>query len=121
VATDDHQRHNALAFVETGAARLLEQRHSRPELLLQTIMAIVDNRAVREQMQEALSLWQKPNAAGEIAESILNDIGANIRPIASPLPNTRAPGRIISIPPAPIPAPAASAVIASTVAEEVAI
>jgi UDP-N-acetylglucosamine--N-acetylmuramyl-(pentapeptide) pyrophosphoryl-undecaprenol N-acetylglucosamine transferase len=121
VATDDHQRHNALAFVETGAARLLEQKHSRPEILLQTIMDIVDNRAVREQMQQALSLWQKPNAAGEIAESILNDIGANIRPIASPLPNKRAAGRIISIPPAPIPAPATPAVIASTVAEEVAI
>jgi UDP-N-acetylglucosamine--N-acetylmuramyl-(pentapeptide) pyrophosphoryl-undecaprenol N-acetylglucosamine transferase len=76
-ATDDHQRHNALAFVEMGAARLLEQRHATPELLTSTLIEIVERADVREQMQNALSLWQTPGAADEIAETVLRELGVS--------------------------------------------
>ncbi len=73
-ATDDHQRHNALAFVETGAARLLDQKYGSPEVLARTLLDIIENADVREQMQKALSLWQTPRAADEIAETVLNEL-----------------------------------------------
>jgi len=78
VATDDHQRYNALAFVETGAARLLEQKHGSPEILARTILDITENQDVREQMQKALSLWQTPRAADEIAETVLRELAAKM-------------------------------------------
>jgi UDP-N-acetylglucosamine--N-acetylmuramyl-(pentapeptide) pyrophosphoryl-undecaprenol N-acetylglucosamine transferase len=80
VATDDHQRHNALAFVETGAARLLEQKHGSPEILARTLLELIENPAVREQMQKALALWQTPNAADEIAQTVLGELDAMDRP-----------------------------------------
>jgi hypothetical protein len=46
-----------VAFVETGAARLREQKHSTPDFLSRIIMDIIENPHVREQMQQVLSFW----------------------------------------------------------------
>ncbi len=70
-ATDNHQYFNALAFEKSGAARLIEQKSARPELLAPMIVELVERPAVRSQMQEALAQWHAPRAAEQIAESIL--------------------------------------------------
>jgi UDP-N-acetylglucosamine--N-acetylmuramyl-(pentapeptide) pyrophosphoryl-undecaprenol N-acetylglucosamine transferase len=76
MATDNHQFHNARAFEATGAARLLEQKTATPELLEQLISDVIGKAAVRDQMRNALAQWHAPRAAEEIAESMLNAVGA---------------------------------------------
>jgi UDP-N-acetylglucosamine--N-acetylmuramyl-(pentapeptide) pyrophosphoryl-undecaprenol N-acetylglucosamine transferase len=78
-ATDNHQYCNALAFVKTGAARLFEQREGRPKVLASLILELADDSAVRARMQEALAQWHAPEAASQIAESILQSIGERRR------------------------------------------
>jgi UDP-N-acetylglucosamine--N-acetylmuramyl-(pentapeptide) pyrophosphoryl-undecaprenol N-acetylglucosamine transferase len=73
-ATDNHQFHNARAFEQTGAARLLEEKAATPETLTQMISELVGQPMTREQMQNALAKWHAPHAAGQIAEDILNAI-----------------------------------------------
>ena len=63
VATDNHQLHNAEAFVHSGAARLLEQRLASPELLARSVLELVNEPGTRERMKRALALWQAPHAA----------------------------------------------------------
>ena len=74
VATDNHQLHNAEAFVHSGAARLLEQRVASPELLARSVLELVNEPGTRERMKRALALWQAPHAAEQIAEAILTDV-----------------------------------------------
>ena len=82
-ATDDHQFHNARAFEQTGAARLLEQKNATPELLNGLSLELVENVAVREQMREALGQWHKPRAAAEIAERIIEAMAVGRRTAAN--------------------------------------
>jgi UDP-N-acetylglucosamine--N-acetylmuramyl-(pentapeptide) pyrophosphoryl-undecaprenol N-acetylglucosamine transferase len=73
-ATDDHQLYNARAFVETGAARLLIQDQATAEVLVESLMDLVESAAVRETMQKALARWHSPGAAAKIAEAILEAV-----------------------------------------------
>jgi UDP-N-acetylglucosamine--N-acetylmuramyl-(pentapeptide) pyrophosphoryl-undecaprenol N-acetylglucosamine transferase len=73
-ATDNHQFFNAKAFEETGAARLLEQKVATPESMAQTIRELIEKGAAREQMQTALAKWHAPQAAEQIAETMLQVI-----------------------------------------------
>jgi UDP-N-acetylglucosamine--N-acetylmuramyl-(pentapeptide) pyrophosphoryl-undecaprenol N-acetylglucosamine transferase len=73
-ATDNHQLHNAHAFVHSGAARLLEQPGASPELLAKSLLELVNEPGTRERMKRALALWQAPHAAEQIAEAILTDL-----------------------------------------------
>ncbi len=91
-ATDNHQYYNALAFEKTGAARLLEQRNARPELLAPAIVELVEDPAVRRQMQASLAQWHAPQAADQIADSIMQVIRER----------RRATGRANLAPPPPI-------------------
>jgi UDP-N-acetylglucosamine--N-acetylmuramyl-(pentapeptide) pyrophosphoryl-undecaprenol N-acetylglucosamine transferase len=75
-ATDNHQLHNAEAFVNTGAARLLEQKLATPELLARMVVELVEQPAMRERMQAALGRWESPKAAEQIAEAILGNTAA---------------------------------------------
>lgn len=70
-AADRHQLHNARAFEETGAARLLEQKAATPETLSRLVAELFANRAARESMQAALAKWHAPDAAVRIAEEML--------------------------------------------------
>ena len=73
-AADNHQFYNARAFVQTGAARMLEQKDATPEktaALLRELMESADARAV---MQNALGKWRTPKVAAKIAETILKAI-----------------------------------------------
>ncbi len=70
-ATDNHQFFNAKAFEGTGAARLIEQKNATPEAMAWLISGLIENPEAREQMQTALAKWHAPNAAEQIAETIL--------------------------------------------------
>ena len=90
-AADDHQLHNARAFRETGAARLLEQKAATPESLAALVAELVENSAARAAMQEALARWHCPRAASQIAQAILETIAAgSLAP--HPQPNRRVSG-----------------------------
>lgn len=70
-ATDDHQMHNARAFAETGAARIVEQEGASAEAIAKEIIEILNSPTARQKMQAALARWQAPRAAQEIADTIL--------------------------------------------------
>ncbi len=74
-AADNHQFHNARAFEESGAARLLEQKDATPEKVVSLLCELVENTAAREKMQAALAKWHAPKAAEQIAELMLKAIG----------------------------------------------
>jgi UDP-N-acetylglucosamine--N-acetylmuramyl-(pentapeptide) pyrophosphoryl-undecaprenol N-acetylglucosamine transferase len=73
-ATDDHQLHNARAFAQTGAARIVEQEGVTAEAMAQEIMRIVNCAATRQKMQSALARWQSPRAAEDIADAMLEAV-----------------------------------------------
>jgi UDP-N-acetylglucosamine--N-acetylmuramyl-(pentapeptide) pyrophosphoryl-undecaprenol N-acetylglucosamine transferase len=75
-AADNHQFHNARAFVETGAARMMEQRAGSPTQLATSLLELLRDDARRTAMQQALSSWHAPDAAAHIAERILSMIQA---------------------------------------------
>jgi len=70
-AADNHQFHNARAFAETGAARLLEQTKSTPELMAAEISRLLRDEAAREDLRTALARWDFPGAAEQIADLVL--------------------------------------------------
>jgi len=73
-ATDDHQLHNARAFAETGAARIIEQEGATAEAMAENLVEIVNCPTMRQKMQNALARWQSPRAAEEIAEAMLESV-----------------------------------------------
>jgi UDP-N-acetylglucosamine--N-acetylmuramyl-(pentapeptide) pyrophosphoryl-undecaprenol N-acetylglucosamine transferase len=73
-AADNHQFYNALAFAETGAARLLEQREPSPDKVVTALLELMESGDVRDTMQSALSRWHSPQAASEIATLILSAV-----------------------------------------------
>lgn len=75
-AADNHQFYNARAFVETGAARQIDQKGATPEGLARLIEELARNAELQSGMRGALQRWHFPNAAEQIAESILRRIDA---------------------------------------------
>ena len=73
-AADNHQFFNALAFEKAGAAKLLEQKNSTPEKVVNVLTELIEDESVREKMQSALAQWHAPKAAEQIAENILSAI-----------------------------------------------
>lgn len=78
-AADDHQYYNALAFVESGAAKMAEQFSATPEFLADEIAELIANQDTRADMQRALVQWHIPNAAEKIADlmfaAMARDVG----------------------------------------------
>ena len=71
IAADNHQFHNARAFVETGAARMLVQKQITPELLVEMMVDLIRDQTRRDDMKRALAKWHKPDVAARIAETIV--------------------------------------------------
>lgn len=82
-AADNHQLHNARAFAETGAAFLLEQRTARADRLVALLGELVEHPSAREKMRGALEAWHTPNAAAQIAETILTTLGGCVAELAT--------------------------------------
>jgi UDP-N-acetylglucosamine--N-acetylmuramyl-(pentapeptide) pyrophosphoryl-undecaprenol N-acetylglucosamine transferase len=74
-AADNHQSVNAAAFVNTGAAKLLDQKKSTAQEVADALIELVENENERAKMQKALARWHAPKAAEQIAENILEAVG----------------------------------------------
>ena len=70
-ATDDHQRKNAQALVERGAADMIEQRELTGERLAQQIITLVADDGGRRRMSESARQLARPDAAKVIVDKIL--------------------------------------------------
>jgi UDP-N-acetylglucosamine--N-acetylmuramyl-(pentapeptide) pyrophosphoryl-undecaprenol N-acetylglucosamine transferase len=81
-AADDHQSHNALAFVQTGAAWMLPQHQAAPELFLPMVKELVSDESRREAMKRALAQWHRPGAAASLAETITRPRDVQANPMA---------------------------------------
>ncbi len=66
-AADDHQRKNAQALVDAGAARLILQPDLSTERLVREVGALFASPGSLEQMSQAARGLSHPNAAAEIA------------------------------------------------------
>ena len=86
-ATDNHQFHNARAFVETGAARLVSEERANPENFTHMVVELMTSTAERRRLATALADWHRPNAARDIAEAVLKKIPGATNGISQ-----RAPG-----------------------------
>ncbi len=71
-AADNHQFHNARAFVQSGAARMVPQPGATPEYLANEILDLLRNPTRLASMQKALGQWHQPGAAEQIAAKVLN-------------------------------------------------
>ncbi len=87
-ATDDHQRHNALALEAAGAAEVLDQRELSGERLVSRIVALAGDRATRLRMSAAARRLAKPMAAEEIVDAVIDLAAAKRRGGSGPRPAT---------------------------------
>src|SRR6185295_4077124 len=71
-AADNHQFHNARAFVQAGAARMIEQSTATGADLSRQVVELTTDAATRDAMAIALAARHYPRAAEDIAERILS-------------------------------------------------
>jgi UDP-N-acetylglucosamine--N-acetylmuramyl-(pentapeptide) pyrophosphoryl-undecaprenol N-acetylglucosamine transferase len=81
-AADDHQRHNAQAFADTGAAWLLDQASATPEQLVAHVRRLCHDQTARGAMKEALAQWHSPDAAETMADRIIERVQHAQRTVA---------------------------------------
>jgi len=74
-ATDDHQRHNAEALAEKGAAEMLLQPDMTGRSLAERILALVGDRDRRAHMAAAARSMARPDAAKLIVDRALKLLG----------------------------------------------
>lgn len=70
-AADNHQFANALAYVQTGAARMILQSIATPEVLSSLVLELLHNQPERALMAKALAQWHHVKAAEMIADRII--------------------------------------------------
>jgi UDP-N-acetylglucosamine--N-acetylmuramyl-(pentapeptide) pyrophosphoryl-undecaprenol N-acetylglucosamine transferase len=85
-ARDDHQRWNARALADRGAAFLLEEKSTTPEKLLLQIEKLIRDPKLILSMREALARWHAPHAAELIADKIMALLPNGHRASAKPGP-----------------------------------
>jgi UDP-N-acetylglucosamine--N-acetylmuramyl-(pentapeptide) pyrophosphoryl-undecaprenol N-acetylglucosamine transferase len=72
-AADDHQRTNAKALEDAGAARMIEEKDLTGEALAREITALVDEPSRIGAMEEAARRLGRPDAAARVADLVLGD------------------------------------------------
>jgi UDP-N-acetylglucosamine--N-acetylmuramyl-(pentapeptide) pyrophosphoryl-undecaprenol N-acetylglucosamine transferase len=77
-AADDHQRTNAKALEDAGAARMIEEKDLTGETLAREITALVDEPSRIGAMEEAARRLGRPDAAARVAELVLGDAPAGV-------------------------------------------
>jgi UDP-N-acetylglucosamine--N-acetylmuramyl-(pentapeptide) pyrophosphoryl-undecaprenol N-acetylglucosamine transferase len=73
-AQDDHQRHNAQAFVRAGAALMAQQGSAGATDVTRLILSLLQDAAQRAALATALERLDRPTAAGDIAAAILERV-----------------------------------------------
>ncbi|MCE0485210.1 MAG: undecaprenyldiphospho-muramoylpentapeptide beta-N-acetylglucosaminyltransferase [Methylacidiphilales bacterium] len=69
-AADDHQSFNARIFEQAGAARILVENKSTPEMLHQIVTELLTNQPLRQGMADAAKKLAGEDAARRVAEEI---------------------------------------------------
>jgi UDP-N-acetylglucosamine--N-acetylmuramyl-(pentapeptide) pyrophosphoryl-undecaprenol N-acetylglucosamine transferase len=69
-AADDHQRKNAVALAQAGAADVVEERELSGERLAERIVALAGDPARRARMADASRRLGRPDAAARVADRI---------------------------------------------------
>lgn len=69
-AADDHQRRNAEVLAEAGAARILDEEETTPDVLQQFLVRLLADRPELERMSEKARLLAHPDATGRIASMV---------------------------------------------------
>lgn len=69
---NDHQRANAYAYADTGAAMVIEEANLLPGLFLNQLKALFADQSAREKMGSAAKRFFTPDAAEAIAVEILS-------------------------------------------------
>jgi UDP-N-acetylglucosamine--N-acetylmuramyl-(pentapeptide) pyrophosphoryl-undecaprenol N-acetylglucosamine transferase len=70
-SANGHQKLNAFAFAEAGAAVVLEQSNLGENILLEKIEEILENKDLKYEMSERVKKFFEPDAAKTIAEEII--------------------------------------------------
>ena len=83
-AADNHQWHNARAFVASGAARLLPEADAVPARLRAEIRHLLHDEPLRQAMRVALRPWNAADAAVAVAEFILRALPVRPAPATGP-------------------------------------
>jgi UDP-N-acetylglucosamine--N-acetylmuramyl-(pentapeptide) pyrophosphoryl-undecaprenol N-acetylglucosamine transferase len=73
-AADNHQLANALAFVCSGAAQMIEQKDATPARCLSMLQDLLENEQIRAGLRAALVQWHTPGAAEHMADDIMQAI-----------------------------------------------
>src|SRR2546429_3087971 len=76
-ASDNHQFYNAWAFVESGAARMLEQEKATPGILVGMVKGLIEKPDQTASMQEPLARRHQPDAAERSHRQRLSVMGRN--------------------------------------------
>ena len=71
IAANDHQTKNAYDYTATGAGEVVEQTNLLPNLFINHVKRIVEDRALSTRMSEAALVFAKPEAASKIAQILL--------------------------------------------------
>ena len=74
IAADNHQLFNARAWVDTGAALLLEQGKASGEQLAALVQPLLSDDSRAASLRTALAQWHVPDAARQIAECMLTTL-----------------------------------------------
>jgi UDP-N-acetylglucosamine--N-acetylmuramyl-(pentapeptide) pyrophosphoryl-undecaprenol N-acetylglucosamine transferase len=77
-ATDDHQRHNAMAVVERGVARCIEDAELDGERLLEELEALRPGTDSGEALRRRARERSVPRAARELASDMLERAGVEV-------------------------------------------
>jgi UDP-N-acetylglucosamine--N-acetylmuramyl-(pentapeptide) pyrophosphoryl-undecaprenol N-acetylglucosamine transferase len=77
-AADDHQRTNAKALEDAGAARMIEEKDLTGETLAREIAALVEEPSRIATMEEAARRLGRPDAAARVADLMLGDVAAEV-------------------------------------------
>lgn len=72
-AADDHQRTNARALQDAGAARMIEEKDLSGETLAREVQALVDEPSRIAAMETAARALGHPDAAARVADLVLGD------------------------------------------------
>ena len=79
-AADDHQRTNAKALQDAGAARMVEEKDLTGETLARVVTALVEEPSRIGTMEEAARRLGRPDAAARVADLVLGHVPAGVEP-----------------------------------------
>lgn len=78
-AADDHQYHNARAFAQPGAARMMVQSQLHCDQLAASIAELISDDFIAQQMKQELCKWHYPSAADQIIKTLLKEPDATAK------------------------------------------